>query len=577
MAFVKDDDEEKLGQPGQAQGSETVLSSGNTAQGPGGAPQAAGSGPAEKPKGTGWTNLVSYVDANKPQAQGMAQKVVGNVGTKANEVKTNAGIFATGANEAIANQTPKRDDSIIADIGTNAASVANDATRRQQYEDMRTASYQGPKSANEIEGYQENAQGYQNVAKSADALEDFEQRRGTIAQAYEPRSDYTAGESRLDSFLVGQGPARETILEGKGTYGTGSEYGKGWDDLLTGIGSNIDAADATANKIKTDTNDAMTGAVEKIGTTFSGYSDVAGASNKANQATFDRLGKELVDANPNVRNKAFAEIGLDSGTGEWLLKNGADLKGLIAAGKERTAGDYAKDDELAQFNALSSLSPSTGLDQNLATRTGNDANAFKSNQQKIEDGRQAKALQDSLENRLKTEQGKRDSELKVYTDAITSYNAGPSNYSADPTAHLAPLSRLTGISTKALAEAQAKGLNIDQYLTTGKNLNVGDVATDDERSGWASLLGKIGINPTYDVRDTQDEGKSGFDSEGLRLAIDQLLKPKPIATAAASNQQQDPKKAVEAEAMKQKAIAGAGVGSGVIGAKAPSKKLKLRT
>lgn len=559
MAFVKDDEEEKLGQP-QAQGNETVLSSGGGSgpMQPGASAAAPAQGQApQKPKGTGWTNLVNYVDANKPQAQDMAQKVVGNVGQKADAAKGASSVFATGANQTITNQTPKRDDSIIKDIGTNAASVANDAERRKQFESMQTAKYQGPNAASEVEGYTDVAQNVQGVAKGADDLEDFEKRRNTITEAYTPRTDYTRGESRLDSFLVGQGPARDTILEGKGNFGTGSQFTKDWEDLVTGIDTNIGTADASAKQLAKDTNDALTGATDATRQRFTGYNDAATQANDANKATFDRLTTQLTDKNPNVRNKAFAEIGLDTGTGEWLLKNGAKMTDLIAAGKARAAGDFAKDDEIAQFQALSSLMPG-GLDANLATRTGAEANAFKSNQEKITQARDAKALQDTLESRLKTQQAKRDQEYAVYNDAVTSAMAGPSAYSKDPVAHLQPLARLTGIDANTLANAQAKGMDMRQFLKKGANLNIGDVATDKERSGWASLLGKIGINPAYDTKDRQDEGAAySFDQASMQAAINQLLAPKPIAQASKDNQQaeKDPQKILEQKLAHEKAVA----------------------
>jgi hypothetical protein len=527
MAYVQkttDEDEQLQGQ----EGPEKVLSQG-TATADNGQAEAPTSGPQQtapgKAKGSGWTNLVDYVSANRGAGQQMASRVGETIQNQGDQAQQQGQNYQNSAAQTVSAATPKRDQSLIDDVMNDPTKITGQ--RAQQFQAQRNASYAGPKAAQEIAGYQDVQAAYDKTSKAAQDAGDFEGRRGLLHDAYGKRSDYTAGESRLDSFLTGADGAQQ-IAEAQQNFGQGSNFQKGWGDLVSSVSGKISEADAAAQATKADTNAALDSAVTGSDRKFAEYSKKADATNAANTAAYQKLDSRLRSEDPKKRAKAFAEIGLDAKTGEWLMSQGYSLPQLVSAGKSMKGGDYASDKDVANAKALYGLK-GTNIDPNILAKSGGDGSAYVKNAQAIKGASDAKAMQDAIASRLAAQNAARADEFGMMNHEFISFN-GPSD----------KILNKLGISREDYIVAAENGIDILGYAKAGKKLTAGDVATAKERQGWTNLMTSLGLNPAnYDLQDRQDEGDAySFDRDGFNAAVlatrDRLAAEEAARAAAAA-------------------------------------------
>lgn len=124
MAFLfqdPDEEQKKLGQPPAPTGGAGEL------LGSGGATPVSGQpGPAPAPlqSSSGWTNLRSYLDANKEQAAGLGQKVSENVAKQGEQVKSDIGNLQSGYETKLGAASPGNYQDLIARASGNPAAFA---------------------------------------------------------------------------------------------------------------------------------------------------------------------------------------------------------------------------------------------------------------------------------------------------------------------------------------------------------------------------------------------------------------------------------------------------------------------
>ncbi len=529
MAYIQKttDDEEN---PQAEQGPEKVLSTGAPSQDSDRADPVQTS--PGKTSGTGWTNLVDYANANRGAGQQMAGKVTQSVQDQGRNAQQAGRTYQDTANKAVTAATPGRDQSIINDVTKNPTAVSG--ARADMFQGMRNAEYTGPKAAQDIAGYQETGAAYDATAKSADAVTDFEGRRDLLHNAYGKRSDYTAGEGRLDSFLTGANGGAQ-LAQTQQAYNKDSGFQKGWGDLVSSVSGNIGKADATAKATKTDSNAALDSAVSGINEKFAGYGKQAETTNAANGEAFKVLEGRLNSARPVMRAKAFAEIGLDAATGEWLKSQGYSMSQLIQAGKAMTTGDFASDGDIASAQSLYGLK-GTELDPTLVAKSGGKGEYGK-NSTAMGYADRARKVQEDVSGRLATSQGARDEAWGSLGNELTSFD-GPSD---------ATLKQL-GLSRADYTFAYQQGIDPMAYAKQGVKQTAGDVASKKERRDWGNLMAALGLNAgTLDVADKQKEGDAySIDRLGLRTAVEAKRNEAAIANRA--------KEAASSRAAQQKAV-----------------------
>lgn len=542
MAYVSNiKDEEEENQPG----SEQILSGQSGSIEAGGPVVAPRTGAAAKPKGTGWTNLQQYVSANQGNDARMASGVSDKVSNRAQDAQQTGQTFSSTTNQKVQSGTVNTDDNIIKSINDAPETIVSDQNKRAAFDKQLNASYQGPNSVNEVEGFYDTDTKYNQTKDLANSARTFEGRTSLLNDVY-GRSDYTGGEKRLDSFLLGQGgakPVTENIVK---NYGDNSEFTSSWQNLLGGLSSNINQGKATTDATKKITQDTYNSALGNIDSAFKTYNTKAEDTNKINQTTWNTLNTQLASKKPEDRAGAYKTLNVAPEVGEWLVSQGYDAKNLASAAQAMKAGDFANDKEISKIGALYELGGKQ-LDPNLVAKSDNKSGAaYDANQTAITNAAQAKKIQDDITARLAAEQAKRDSSYQDLMNAVQSFSSGPSSYSADPTSHFKQLSKLTGVSVADLARAADEGIDINQFVAKGKNLNYGDVANTEERSGWSNLMTSLGLSPSrFNVNDSQDEGSAySFNKDLFNKSLPAIPETSAeIAALTVSDKPQDVKRA----------------------------------
>lgn len=233
MAFVQQnqDDEEQLGGQQPQQGAEKVLTEstnpGDNAQN---APQG---GEGAKPRGTGWVNLVNYVNANKDQGQQIAKSVAGGVQAKVDKANQAATAFEPAAQQQIdaGVQTVYNTPPPVKRPPKNSGSPGTGGVGRSP---TGTTAYNGPTSIEAVQGYGNASQAVADASKDAQGLGSQEGIQGVLKGQY-GRPNYTAGEQRLDSFLVGAAGAPEINQAQQNAAAAQT----GWDSLVDRVRGNV--------------------------------------------------------------------------------------------------------------------------------------------------------------------------------------------------------------------------------------------------------------------------------------------------------------------------------------------------
>lgn len=515
MAYlpIEDEDENQTEQ----QGAERVLSNSSgqidAGSGQGGGSVSGGASPRPTQGSKGWTNLQNYVAANEGTGQRMAGDVSSKVTQRASDASQAGQSYATTASERVRQGTANVDNDILKAVREAPTTIAGDEGKKQAFNQQLNATYAGPQAYSDIEGFQDAGKKYKGVAQNADQARTFEGRSTLLDDVY-GRPSYTRGEKNLDSFLIGGGDGRDQMEAVAKNYGTGSQFENSWDELLSKVSGQIDQGRATTDATRNAARETLDSEISTVDSRFADYKSKADQTNATNTSAYSDLAARLGSTSPKKRAKAFESIGLDAGTGEWLASMGYTLPQLVAAGKGMMAGDYASEDDVSRYSALSDLA-GRAVDPTLFEKGGGDGTPYSVNRKAIETGTNAKKIHDDLQKRLADAQAKRDYDLGLANAAIAGTLQG--NFDGhNPTQHSQTGMDL-GIDLSYLSQARELGIDPSKYLKAGSKLNVGDVATDAERKGWTKLMRALGLNSARDqFRDVQDEGKAAsFDKDAL--------------------------------------------------------------
>lgn len=538
-----DDDEEKKQ---QGQSNEQVLSSEsqsiNTAPG--------STTPSTQPaqKGSGYTNLSQYVEANRPQAAGMAEKIAQGIDTQAQQQKSNIQSFQADASKR-AQEATVQDKGVVDSLASSPDKFA-----QQQWQDLfkqQTAGYKGPQSAEELGSYQNVAGKQQRLDSSVQALGTNEGRAQAAKETFKPLdAQYNQGENLLDTFLLGTGGGAEKLQQFQKSY-QDQNLAKQWQDTVAGATNQFNQAKNTTNATKQATETALKNATQGLESKFSGYGNQVEQEQAQNADALARLQSSLYGENSwdaNSRRNAYNDIGLGFDQGEWLRSQGMDLSKLISEGQSRSVGDLAQDQEIEGYKALLGLQ---GRDSQIdLSRTGQTATPYTTNKDLIDTSRVALDLKAALDNRVKDSQAARDREYAKASEAATIPLSARVQQTGLSPQELDAFSQVFGISSDDYKYAADKGLINPEFLRKGVELNHGDVASDAERQQWGQIMQKLGIAGDINLQDLQDEGSAyQADSTGLlnRISAARLSD----AAALEDKQRRDAQAAREARVMEE--------------------------
>lgn len=187
---------------------------------------------AKPQKGSGqYTNIQSYLDANKGQADQMGQKITQDVSAKADTATQKLNDFQA--------QAPKV-DAYDPNAVLSKATTASDAEKASYKNYRQTGGYSGPQTVDQAQGYGDTmaaAQGASQAIKNAGSEAGQQQ---LLQQSY-ARPSYSAGENRLDQALLQNSAGSRSNIEGL------TQKYSGLDQMISGANQKVGEAIQSAN------------------------------------------------------------------------------------------------------------------------------------------------------------------------------------------------------------------------------------------------------------------------------------------------------------------------------------------
>jgi hypothetical protein len=543
MAYLPTDPENEEEQTGGAQegaaGPVLGAPGATPIQGSGGG-QSPQSGSQTKPTKSGsFTNLMSYVGANKGNDAAMAGSIRNNVQQSAGAADQSGNQFKQTAQTEIESKTI-RDDGTIGKVKAlptppapqpapqpAAAGQPHPAAtpiNSQQFATQYNATYTGPQSAVDVTGFGDTQAAFDKVDKYGKAAGgDMSDRGSLLSDVYGAGGkQYGSGERKLDSFILGAGEQGQQAMKdiAKDYSGYSGNF-RGIQDWIgsrtagqeagTGlVGSAID----TTKKTREDTRGAVGEAQTGFSDIFKPLEDEAVVRNDKNRTEYTALTRG--------DKEALAARGINEETYSFLSSlPGFSFNKLVSGPSDYGLGDLAQAPTVSSYNNLLEL---------LGTAGANNASQYDFT---AKGGRDVSMNDDAIT---------RASDLSDDWERINQFaemdNKIGANYwaqiQADPTAFLRNSAGSLGLSASDVNKLLASGVDpAALFRQTGKRTGA-DYLTDKQKKQFSSLFEMLGVDPSSTLRQSGNaEGGYTFNKdEAQRILADLALKeqqsrPKP--------------------------------------------------
>ncbi len=181
-----------------------------------------------------YANIQSYLDANKPQADAMGQKIAGDVEAKAVDAQTKI--------QGLDSQAPKVD---AYDPNTTYSNLGNlSQQQKDQYRNQKaTGGYSGPATVDKVAGYDETQKAASAASTSVKNLGNEAGQQQELKNTY-ARPNYSSGENKLDQVLLQNSEGSRQALEGVTNKYAGLD--KLFDNTAVKIGGAVNQANQQA-------------------------------------------------------------------------------------------------------------------------------------------------------------------------------------------------------------------------------------------------------------------------------------------------------------------------------------------
>lgn len=288
------------------------------------------------PKSSGqYTNIQSYLEANKPQAEQMGQGLAQKAEQKGQEAQQKIQSFA--------GQAPKMEayDPTKALQGAQGLSEA----QKQQYKEFKqTGGYKGPGSAQEIQGFEETQKAAQEAGGLASNLGSEAGQTAALRQAY-ARPTYSAGQSRLDQALLqGAEGSKQAMQQAYQKYGKLADmFGQTYQDVQSGIDTAKQQALANKEALLKQEQETFSGLLNPI-------QQRAQAAMAARPKEYQDIMSDVADT--TLSEKTLGQLGLAEGTKLYDL----NLADYIKANEGQLGLEQAATaEERSKYQALRDL------------------------------------------------------------------------------------------------------------------------------------------------------------------------------------------------------------------------------
>lgn len=229
MAFYQDEDEQQQAAQQQGTNVPTGPEAGSFVTGQGASPTPSQKSDTATPDNPGnFVGISQYLEANKPQSSKLGTQV-------ANQVQGTIAQAQQGVNDLTGQFKQQADAGQIKDIQNaveDAKNITNTAAQgqagalsqdqTQRFGEVANAQYQGPNSAIETDLYAPVYSEVQKAGKYADLSKDESGSQQLLKDIYQG-PNYSAGENRLDSYLLNSQENREKLQEARKEANQGLE------------------------------------------------------------------------------------------------------------------------------------------------------------------------------------------------------------------------------------------------------------------------------------------------------------------------------------------------------------------
>lgn len=517
----------------------------------GAANQMAPTGTGAAGTGSGsWTNLNAYLNANRGAGKTMAQGIADKTSQQIGQVQGGVQKVEDKTKQQIQAGTTQYAPDLVEAVKADPVKVSKQM--RPQYDAVYNAQYKGPNSAAEAAGSDIAGLKTQagNVKQRLD-LYGTDSGRGQLAGEVANRSDYSRGERALDSFLL--------QTDGGETFDKSRKAAQGFD---SGLGTLEDRIGDAIRKGKETTDQAREGLRSAVADTSGQVRKTIDTAKGQVESTNAAKQKQFNDVTDALKRKDIGELrrlGMNPEAAQFALANGWDATKLINKTRDLSLADRVDDGTIAKLGALQSLLGSQDLTggYNFGER-GGVVDPFTVNQQMIDAASQGFGIDRDVRTKRDAANQRRNDEFGgATTDAAIAQAIGlspqeigwivgggldqdakyltaqsdPRNFSQDEYGVLLPSSyaqrEQSLFKNKGFFDERAVKKfydDIRSQIQRNPYLNVGDVATNDQRQAMINVNKILGINGP-DLRDTQDEGAAfrGFDSAKVRSELQKKL------------------------------------------------------
>lgn len=293
---------------------------------------------APKPVGRSgsWTNINSYLDANKDNAQSMGNQIAETVSKQATDAETKI------------NNLAAEKQQVVAEVDTNkyfSNPLDNDENKIKEYQNLKSSGgYKGPSDISGTKYYNEALNATNQASAKVKNAASEEGRMNLLADQYN-RPTYSKGSKILDNALLqGNAQAKETLNQVNQKF---SGLNSMFDSAQFQVSDSIAKANTQAldnkNKIIQDEALAWNNLLDPIKQRAADY-------NTNKNTLIDKYESDLND--DSLSEDTMNLLGLDSGTKlyDMNLKNYLQ-KDLTKAG----VNNAANADERAKYAALQKL------------------------------------------------------------------------------------------------------------------------------------------------------------------------------------------------------------------------------
>lgn len=432
-----------------------------------------------KSVGTGWTNLIDYLNVNKGEGQRMGSQVA------------NKAVETAGVDKARETYDAGRAHIKGYDFGDMVQKVSRgEAMDADAFGKAWNAVYAGPESAAKVTGYGELDKATNTLQDKGNLSKSGTGRDVLLRETYNP-GNYTRGESSFDNAFLGTGGGEQSLAE---LQSKANKAGTDWEGLLSRTEGDISrakqATDMGRDKLQQDFRGKFQGLESAI-------AQAEREQHAANERAHRARENQAADL---TQGEGWDELGIDDAMGAELTGAGLDARDLLGERSYQGLGDYLDPDTLAQYRNLQGLSEVTGIGGRDVVLEDN-----KAGQKWSETGKQNlgsfRDLDRSLADRVTEQQAAREASLDNFWDQ----------------------------SPKEIMDALGIGLDQFDYKRAQEHwkrndpyqLDIGDVATDEERAQMAQILSDLGVDPGLrDLTDDYAEGTGwSFDKNAYLAAL----------------------------------------------------------